>query len=166
MTAPDRRSRARRTGPSWSPAAEDVTIADIDVSANFLVLFERTEGTTRIRLRSWEDGSIWRRSISRRRCRPRGPGANPDYDATAPSATGTRRWSPHRRCSCSTPTTGDRELLKQQEVLGDFDPARYDSIREWAIIPGRDQGSGQHGLAQGPDRPGPGPVPALRLWGL
>ncbi len=132
MTAPD-----ADPGPhNWSelvPTSDDVTIADIDVSARFLVLFERTEGTTRIRLRSWEDGSFTTveqpEAVS-----TTWAGANPDFNATTLRYGYTSLVTPPSVFLLHT-QTGERELLKQQEVLGDFDPERYDSAREWATSP-------------------------------
>ena len=84
-------------------------------------------------------------------------GANPDYH------TPTVRFTYE---SLVTPlsvydediTTGDRQLLKQIPVLGGFDPADYESAREWAIAPDgttvpvdvvwhRATPSGRHGAA-------------------
>lgn len=107
-----------------------VMISDIDVAADHLVLFERADGQTRIRVRRWSDGSIieidqaedvstvW-------------PGANPEFE------THTLRYG---YSSMVTPAsvlsvdlrTGERTLLKQQEVLGGFEPDRYRTERLWA----------------------------------
>lgn len=111
--------------------SDAVTIGDIDVSANFLVLFERTEGTTRIRLRSWEDGSFTTveqpESVS-----TTWPGANPDFNATTLRYGYTSMVTPPSVFLLDT-ATGERELLKQQEVLGEFDQANYETVREWAV---------------------------------
>ncbi|MEM8925298.1 MAG: S9 family peptidase [Actinomycetota bacterium] len=133
MTAPD-------TDPSpanWSPVdtadpGDDgpVMISDVDVFDRHLVLFERADGLTRIRVRRWDDGSI------RRIQQPEDPstvwpGANPD-----PAATTLR----YGYGSMVTPAslfsvdleTDERTLLKQAEVLGGYDPARYRTERIWA----------------------------------
>ena len=129
MTAPE-----DDPGPdNWSeliPEAPDVTISDIDVSAHFLVLFERTEGTTRIRLRSWRDGSFT--TVDQpEEVSTTWPGANPDFNATTLRYGYTSMVTPPSVFLLDT-ESGERELLKQQEVLGDFDPANYDTKREWA----------------------------------
>jgi oligopeptidase B len=54
-----------------------------------------------------------------------------------------------------------RTLRKRQPVLGDFDPGRYESIREWATAP--DGTSVPLSLVRRRDHPG-GPVPTL-LYG-
>jgi len=138
MVTPDDDTSA----PAWQPLdippapgddPDSVIISDFDVAEDHLVLFERANGTTRIRVRRWADGSVvpveqpeevstvW-------------PGANPDY------RTGYLRYG---YSSMVTPAsvfsvdlaTGERTLLKQQEVLGDFDPARYVTERQWATAP-------------------------------
>jgi len=129
VTAPD-----DAPGPdNWEEliaGSDDVTIGDIDVSAHFLTLFERTGGTTRIRLRSWADGTFTTtdqpESVS-----TTWPGANPDFDAVTLRYGYTSMVTPPSVFLLDT-ETGERELLKQQEVLGDFDPANYDTTRLWA----------------------------------
>jgi len=132
MTAPD-----TDPGPdNWEelvPASDTATISDIDVSNSFLVLFERTDGSTRIRLRSWHDGTfttvdqpetpstVW-------------PGANPDYHSTTLRYGYSSMVTPPSVFLIDT-ATGERRLLKQQEVLGGFDPADYRTSREWATAP-------------------------------
>ena len=70
--------------------------------------------STARRRRGWDPT----RSRTRRRC---GSGARP---------------SSRRRASCrwGWPTAAET-LLKQEPVLGDFDPARYTTFRQWAVAP-------------------------------
>lgn len=164
MTAPD-----DDPGPeSWEelvPGSDAVTISGLDVSATQLVLFERTEGSTRIRLRRWADGSL--RTVDQ----PELPsttwaGANPDHRATTLRYGYASMVTPPTLFLLDT-ETGERELLRQQEVLGDFDPADYRTAREWATAPDgtripislvwrAPEGSG----GGDGDRP-PGPVPCV-----
>ncbi|MEM7337535.1 MAG: S9 family peptidase [Actinomycetota bacterium] len=108
----------------------DVMLSDIDVTADHMVLFERADGLTRMRVRRWDDGSITEID------QPESPstvwpGANPDY------RTGQLRYG---YSSMVTPPTvfsldlasGERTVLKQQPVLGDFDATRYVTQRLWA----------------------------------
>ncbi len=130
MTAPDS-DPGHENWTELIPGSETVTISDVDVSAHFLVLFERTEGITRIRMRSWADGSFTTveqpESVS-----TTWPGANPDFSATTLRYGYTSMVTPASVFLLDT-LTGERELLKQQEVLGDFDPALYETKREWAV---------------------------------
>ena len=132
MTAPD-----DAPGPeNWTELVaghDTVTISDIDVNATFLTLFERVDGITRIRLRLWDDGRFV--TIKQPEAVSTvGPGANPDYDTT------TIRYG---YSSMVTPptlflydvATDERLLLKQQEVLGEFDSAGYRTDRIEAVGP-------------------------------
>ncbi len=129
VTAPD-----HDPGPAnWTelvPASDTVTIADIDVTATFLVLFERSEGSTRIRLRSWDDATF---TVVDQPETPSTtwPGANADYHATTLRYGYSSMVTPPSVFLLDT-ETGERHLLKQQEVLGEFDSTRYRTCREWA----------------------------------
>jgi oligopeptidase B len=109
---------------------EDVRIERADAFANHLVLSERADGGQRLRVRNLADGvehtieqpeeaaSVWL-------------GSNREFDAT------TVRYG---FSSLVTPTsafdydlgTRTSTLVKQQPVLGGFDPAQYTSRRLWA----------------------------------
>jgi len=90
------------------------------------------------------------------------PGANPTFDSA------TYRFSYQ---SLTTPpsvleqviATGERTVLKQLPVLGDFDPSRYTSAREWATA--ADGTQVPISLVWRPDAvPADGPAPCL-LYG-
>jgi oligopeptidase B len=109
---------------------DDVRIERVDAFSNHLVLSERADGGQRLRIRNLADGvehtieqpeeaaSVWL-------------GANPEFE----SATVRFGYS-----SLVTPTsafdydvvTRARTLVKQQPVLGGFDPTQYVSRRLWA----------------------------------
>ena len=136
------------------PGSDTVTISGFDVTERNLVLFERTEGSTRIRLRSWADGTYLTVDQPEHPSTT-WPGANPD-----PATTSLR----YGYSSMVTPPTlflldaetGDRQLLKQQEVLGGFDRGRYRTAREWVTSP--DGTRVPISLVWPADRPdGPGP---------
>ena len=132
VTAPD-----DAPGPeNWEDlvaGSETVTISGFDVSATQLVLFERSEGSTRIRLRSWADGT-WRTVEQPEDPSTTWAGANPDHRATTLRYGYSSMVTPPTLFLLDT-DTGERELLKQQEVLGGFDPADYRTAREWATSP-------------------------------
>jgi oligopeptidase B len=132
VTAPD-----HDPGPdNWEelvPGSDTVTISGFDVSATQLILFERTEGSTRIRLRSWADGS-WRTVDQPETPSTTWAGANPDHQATTLRYGYSSMVTPPTLFLLDT-VTGERQLLKQQEVLGGFDPAHYRTAREWAVSP-------------------------------
>ncbi len=107
-----------------------VTINDIDVFDTHLVLYERADGVTRMRLHWFADGRT-------------GPIEQPEVVSTVwsganvdPAATTLR----YGYTSMVTPpslfeldlVSGERRLLKQQEVLGGFDADAYETTRTWA----------------------------------
>jgi len=130
MTAPE-------TDPSpsnWQeliPGSETVTVMDVDVSRSFLILFERADGTTRLRLRRWSDGEVI--AVEQpEEVSTSWPGANPDYESSVLRYGYSSMVTP-ATVFLYDPETGQREVLKQQEVLGGFDPDVYHTERRWAV---------------------------------
>ena len=125
------------------PHRPGTRIEDVDAFGRALVLSERAEAQTQVHvlpLPAGEDpfaddllqggwivpsmespASTWL-------------GANPEPDAPA---LRTGRMSLVTPSSVLQITLDDREetLLKQEPVLGDFDPSRYTTYREWAVAP-------------------------------
>ena len=110
------------------PHRDDVLFEGTEIFEDFLVIEERKEGLTNIRVKSWDDSQDYYLEFN-------DPaymayvGANPDFKST------TLRFG---YTSLTTPNTtyehsfGDqsRTQLKQQKVLGgDFDPENYTSER-------------------------------------
>ncbi len=112
------------------PHREKVFLEGIEIFKNYLVVEERKEGLAQMRIRNWESGKehyvdfkeeVYSARIS----------VNPEFD------TETLRYS---YSSLTTPrstydynmNTKAKELLKQEKVLGDFDPANYKTKRLWA----------------------------------
>ncbi len=109
------------------PHREDVLLSDIELFRDFLVLAERREGLMNIRVISWETGEehyldfgeeVYVANIS----------VNPEFD------TLTLRYG---YSSLTTPNsvydynmqTREKQLMKQQEVLGGFQSSDYESKR-------------------------------------
>lgn len=107
----------------------EVMISDMDVSDSFLTLFERTEGATRIRIRSWETETFTEveqlETVS-----TTWPGANPNFGSAKLRYGYSSMVTPPSVFELDV-STGERTLLKQQEVLGQFDASNYVSAREW-----------------------------------
>ncbi len=121
------------TKENWKeviPHRDDVLLGGFEIFKDFLVVSERIKGLPNIRVIKWEDRSehyldfgeeTYSAYIS----------ANPEFD------TDLLRYS---YTSFTTPSsvfdynmnTRDKELLKQQEVLGDFDPTNYQAERHYA----------------------------------
>ena len=114
------------------PHREDVLITGFELFRDHLVVAERQDGLTRLRVRRWDgaehhvafDEAAFAVSI----------GTNREPETT------TLRFN---YSSLTTPPsvydydmeTRARTLLKQEEVLGDFDPARYETERLLATAP-------------------------------
>ena len=112
------------------PHRSDVMLEGIDLFSNFMVVDERKEGLNHLRIINMQNGSehyieFWEEVYSV------GISYNPEFD------TETLRFS---YTSLTTPVstydynmvTRDKELLKQQEVLGDFDPENFETKRIYA----------------------------------
>jgi oligopeptidase B len=121
------------------PHRPDVKLDGVEVFADWLVLHERAGGLQRLSVISTPGGtggnvgSAVAVDVPEEVCSVWGAG-NPEYD------TGIFRFC---YTSLTTPSsvfdldmaTGQRRLLKQQPVLGGYDPARYRSERRWATAP-------------------------------
>ncbi|MCA1747947.1 MAG: oligopeptidase B, partial [Bacteroidales bacterium] len=108
----------------------DVMLEGIDLFSNFMVVDERKDGLNHLRIINMKDESehyidFWEEVYTA------GVSTNPEFE------TGTLRFY---YTSLTTPAstfdynmvTREKELLKQQEVLGDFDPENYEAKRIFA----------------------------------
>ncbi len=160
MTAPD-----ADPGPdNWEPLDLDgdggtepgaPMISDIDVTEAHLILFERADGMTRIRTRRWSDGHIGQveqpEAVS-----TVWPGANPDFASTSLRYGYSSMVTPASLFTVDL-ETGERTLLKQTAVLGEFDADDYRTERTWATAP--DGSRIPISIVERKDRPaGPGPL--------
>ncbi|HEX3794977.1 MAG TPA: S9 family peptidase [Acidimicrobiales bacterium] len=142
MAVPD---HALGTSDQWQPVIAHrpgVRVEDVEAFSDLLVISERTEAETLVRVvpinpadpfagdllaTSWivpsadSPSSTW-------------VGANPEADITTLRVGRTSMVTPS---SVLQIDLGTREeiLLKQEPVLGDFDPDRYTSSRQWATAP-------------------------------
>ena len=123
---------ARHAWRELQPHRDDVLITGFELFRDHLVVAERQDGLTRLRVRRWDgaehhvafDEAAFAVSI----------GTNREPETT------TLRF---HYVSLTTPpsvydydmATRARTLLKQEEVLGDFDPARYETERLLATAP-------------------------------
>ena len=133
MTAP-----APHPGPrNWKeflPHRKDVLIEDIALFKDYAVAYEKSEALSRMRVLDFKTGE-WTSIPFPEPVYAAFPAANPEYDThlfrytyqsmITPSSVFDYDMRAHRAT-----------LLKQQEVLGGYDPARYASERLWA--PARD----------------------------
>ena len=114
------------------PHRDDVLIEGFELFREHLVVAERHDGLTRIRVRPWRAGGDGEHHIAFDE-----PAYAVSIDTNREPETTTLRF---RYSSMSTPpsvydydmTTRGRALLKREEVLGDFDPSRYETLRLFA----------------------------------
>ncbi|MDO9554866.1 S9 family peptidase [Rhodonellum sp.] len=113
------------------PHREAVLLESFEIFRNFLVLEERFEGLTRIRIKPWEKKDSF------------------DLDFEEPTYTAWIGHNPEFETdvlrfgfnSLITPAsvfdynmiTGEKKLLKQQEVVGGYDAIKFQSEKIWAI---------------------------------
>lgn len=111
------------------PHREDVLLEDMDLFEEFLVLSERRNGITQLRIRQWkgpehyidfgEEAYLAYVSI------------NPDFDTDWLRIGYTSLTTPNTTYDYNMKTRA-LKMLKQQEVIGDFKPENYHSERLYA----------------------------------
>ncbi|MGB5301563.1 MAG: oligopeptidase B, partial [Gemmatimonadota bacterium] len=132
--------RAPITDPSrsrWEEVVahrDDVLLEGFDIFRDHLVLEERKDGLVRLRVKPWEgdgehyvefDDPAWMVFTT----------SNLEYDTPVLRYGYTSMTTPFSTYDYDMETR-ERTLLKQTVVVGDFDPASYESERLWA--PARD----------------------------
>ena len=118
---------------SWAeviPGRPGVRLDAVDPFAGHLVVYEREDGETRVRVVDAVTGA------STRVDQPETPstvwaGSNPEYDTTVLRYEYTSMVTPRSVFDLDL-ATGGSVLRKRQPVLGDFDPSRYRTERRWA----------------------------------
>jgi oligopeptidase B len=115
------------------PNRPDVYLGDFEIFADHLVLEERSRGLTQIRVMPWSgaegyylpfDEPAFRANI----------GVNPEFDTTVLRYEYTSMKTPLSIYDYNM-VTHERTLLKQEEVLGGFDPGNYVTERLYATAP-------------------------------
>ncbi|MGI9247083.1 MAG: S9 family peptidase, partial [Steroidobacteraceae bacterium] len=123
MEAPVGAAADRRQWRELLGHRDDVFIAGFDVFRDFLAVEERSEGLRKVRIRPWQgtrdfyldsDEPAYRMALS----------ANEEMDSDVVRYTYTSLTTPHTTYDYDV-RTGARTLLKQEPVLGEFDPSRY-----------------------------------------
>ncbi len=112
------------------PGRAGVRLDAVDPFAQHLAVYEREGGETRMRVIEHATGR------STPVDQPESPStvwgeANPEYDSTVLRYGYTSLATPRSVYDLDL-VDGRLELLKRQPVLGDFDPARYRTERQWA----------------------------------
>jgi len=122
--------------PNWKevlPARPEVTVEDVHAFRDYLAIEERDRGLTKIRLQNFVSGDVHYIDFSE-------PvytvalGGNAEYDTKVVRFTYTSLVTPNSVYDYNMETR-QRELKKQQEVLGGYDPSKYESRRVYATAP-------------------------------
>ena len=112
------------------PHRDDVKLDGIDAFASHLLLYERAEGATRLAVRRIADGDT--HVVGQpEEVATIGGGGNPEFDTTVVRYGYQSMVTPGSLFSYDMDTK-ERTLLKQQPVLGGYDPAGYETGRAWA----------------------------------
>jgi len=111
------------------PHRPGVKLAGIDVFKDHLVLFERCEGVRRIRVRRLLDGV--EHVIHQPEEVSTSSGGSAEFDTTVMRYGYTSMVTPSSVFDYDL-ETHERVLLKQQPVLGGYDPSLYETRRLWA----------------------------------
>jgi oligopeptidase B len=115
------------------PHRDDVKLDGVDAFAEFVLLFERADALRRIRVMQLADGEIT--TIEQpEEVYTAGASSNPEFDTTTVRFTYTSMVTPASVFDYDV-ATGERTLVKQQPVLGGYDPAKYVTGRLWASAP-------------------------------
>lgn len=112
------------------PHRDDVLLQGFEVFKNYLVLNERRNGLTQIRVIKWADNSEYYLDFGEEAYLAY-ISTNPDFDTDLLRYGYTSLTTPSSTFDYDMNTKA-KTLLKQQEVLGDFDPGNYVTERHFA----------------------------------
>ena len=129
----DEMRTARNAWRELIPHREDVLIEGFELFRDHLVVAERDDGLTQISVRPWSGEGAHTIAFGE-------AAYEVSIDTNREPETTTLRF---HYGSMTTPSsiydydmaTRARTLLKREEVLGDFDPARYETLRRFATAP-------------------------------
>lgn len=123
----------KTTKENWTeviPHREDVLLEGIEIFKDHLVLGERKNGLTQIHILKWSDKSEHYLDFGEE-AYVANMSTNPDFDTTLLRYNYTSLTTP-RSIYDYDMVSGEKKLLKQQEVVGDFDPDNYITERHFA----------------------------------
>jgi oligopeptidase B len=129
VTAPEN-DPAPKNWKVFIPYQNGVRIEDIDLFRDFAVSVEKTQALNRLRVHNFRTGA-WTAMAFPEPVYSAFPAATPDYEAREYRYNYQSLVTPSSVFDYN-PSTGKSTLLKQQEVLGGYDPTQYASERLWA----------------------------------
>lgn len=110
---------------------EDARLHDVEVFRDWIVLAEQSGGVPRLRVMRVSDDEIHDLAVPEEVSSTR-PGENPEFDRSILRFEYESMVTPASIFDYDLETR-TRTLVKQTPVLGDFDPSRYRSERQWAV---------------------------------
>ena len=123
----------KTTKENWTeviPHRTDVLLEGIEIFKDYLVVDERKNGLTQLRMIKWADNSEKYMEFQDP-AYAAGTGANPDFNTDILRYTYSSMTTPNSQYDYNM-TTGERTLLKQQEIVGGHNPTDYQSERVYA----------------------------------
>ncbi|MHA6249362.1 S9 family peptidase [Pontibacter sp. CAU 1760] len=113
------------------PHREDVLLEGIEIFKDYLTLQERKNGLPQIRVKKWNDPKSDYYVDFNEEAYTASIGDNPDFDSQALRFEYSSLTTPNSTYDFNMQTK-NRELLKRQEVVGDFNPENYEAKRIYA----------------------------------
>ena len=129
MTAPEN-DVARKNWKVFVAHREDVRIDNIDLFKDFAVSVEKSQALAHLRVHNFKTGT-WTAIAFPGPVYSVFPGGTPEYASTTYRYNYQSLITPSSIFDYDT-RSGKSTLLKQQEVLGGYDPKQYASERLWA----------------------------------
>jgi oligopeptidase B len=112
------------------PHRDDVLFEGFEIFKNYLVVNERIKGLTNLRILKWEDHSEHYLDFGEETYVAR-ISTNPEFDTDILRYVYSSLTTPYSTYDYEM-TSGEKELLKEEEVLGDFDKNNYEAKRLYA----------------------------------
>jgi oligopeptidase B len=129
MTAPEN-APARKNWKVFLAHRDDVRIDNIDLFQDFAVSVEKSQALAHLRVHNFKTGT-WTAIAFPEPVYSVFPGGTPEYESTTYRYNYQSLITPSSIFDYDT-RTAKSTLLKQQEVLGGYDPKQYASERLWA----------------------------------
>lgn len=127
MTCPEM-ATAKSNWKDYLPYNPAILTEGLEVFNDFLVISERKEGMTQIRVRNW-DGKHEHSVAFDEAAYTVYPGANPEFNSATIRLEYTSMTTPSTTYEYN-PKSKEKKVLKQQEVVGGYNPSDYMSERK------------------------------------
>ena len=113
------------------PHREDVLVQGFEIFKDYMVISERIQGLTNLRVKSWDNKKDYYIDFGEETYSAR-ISTNPEFDTKILRYSYTSMTTPYSTYDFDM-LTKKKQLLKEQEVLGGFDKGNYESKRLFAV---------------------------------